>query len=620
MALYSVSVTALRATLLPLLSLGALSCSAPPGDPQPASLGPAFDVVIPDVSPLDSTPLEDVEFDLGPCEGIEEGGACDDGNICTTGDTCVSGFCVPGAAMACGESLDPCTNTVCLPDAGCTEILSADGAQCQLPCYASGRCESGTCIVDPETETVCPLPADPCVSAIACNPIDGECSIKVYALSCPAGMACRERDGLLECATMHPLLCRPCHVDGDCTNSGFLSQQNQCLDYGDAGRFCGGDCTTEPCPDGYACMMPDDGGSSPQCIAVNSTCTCQPEWSSLGYETTCSRSNEWGTCEGQRYCLVGGLTPCSAALPSEEVCDGVDNDCDGQTDFEDGCGPAGACCLGIGECVMSYKISCALQGGTFQGIGVACNGAACGGSTLGACCRPDGTCTEHTLAVCLSLEGQYLGDGSICDGVSCTDLPGVSACCRPDGACSTTTPVNCTLSGGTYQGSATACSELQCPILGACCTADTTCLEISGVECSEIFGDFSQGQTCNETSCLLPPGVGACCLDGGSCAVLDISTCSGQALEGEMCVGQCDAPTLGACCAPLQQGCTEVPIQECPANHQWKGPSTVCADACIETTGICCISSNCYPGLTLPQCDAVNGEFAGPDATCDACE
>ncbi len=122
--------------------------------------------------------------------------------------------------------------------------------------------------------------------------------------------------------------CDPCAATADCAEAGL-----SCVALGQAGAFCAAPCEDhDDCPEGYACdpvsQLEHDGPPAPHCVPTQGECACSPAGVALGAWTPC-----WdGACGGQRGCTEAGLSACDAPAPVAEKCDGVDNDCNGQTD------------------------------------------------------------------------------------------------------------------------------------------------------------------------------------------------------------------------------------------------------------------------------------------------
>ena len=247
-------------------------------------------------------------------------------------------------AVGTGETIAPTAD-------GAGDLVSVGDAELVpggfgWPCKANDECTSGWCVEGPDGN-VC---TESCID------------------SCPGGWACRPianvgQDLIYVCVAPFARLCRPCRTDAECQGP-TVEPGAHCVPFGAQGSFCGATCTGEAdaasCPDGYGCqdVMLAGGSSSKQCLPVDGLCTCSPLAIELGLETDCRIENELGTCESVRRCAVGGLTSCEVHPPSPEVCDGIDNDCNGTTD-----GPLSSDCvmyypdtdadgfgLGVGEC------------------------------------------------------------------------------------------------------------------------------------------------------------------------------------------------------------------------------------------------------------------------------
>ncbi len=208
------------------------------------------------------------------------------------------------------------------------------------PCDNGGDCNEGYCV----------------------QTLDGMQCTTTCVDECPFEWACLLYTPLLPdqvylCMPQFVGLCRPCMANADCWTNGVDAGET-CVQYGAGGNFCGGECETdEDCPGGYDCLELADvsGGSGLQCVLSSGECGCSQWDVDNGAETSCTVTNEWGTCSGERVCLEQGLTLCSAATPAEELCNGADDDCDEEIDEDTGGGsclvmnPFGIC-PGVYDC------------------------------------------------------------------------------------------------------------------------------------------------------------------------------------------------------------------------------------------------------------------------------
>ncbi len=190
------------------------------------------------------------------------------------------------------------------------------------PCLESGECaDNGYCVPSSNSYNVCT--GAPCIEECA-NPA-WQCVFVTFT-----------GDPTYLCIERGINACRPCTASNECDDATGL-QGDKCVFFGEEkGSFCGIACTSDAqCLEGSSCQSVEEvadgkptGQFSNQCVPTSGECACNERAVSDGAFSRCNK----GACGGARLCTAGGLTQCDAITATDEICDGDDNNCNGNID------------------------------------------------------------------------------------------------------------------------------------------------------------------------------------------------------------------------------------------------------------------------------------------------
>jgi cysteine-rich repeat protein len=511
------------------------------------------------------------------------------------------------------------------------------GEGCFLdPCTGNEDCLSGWC-VGHMGENVCTVQCQSeCAPGWSCQQIPGTAPDVVFV-----------------CISDHANLCLPCAAAADC--KGAAGADNVCVDYGAEGSFCGGKCVVDDdCPWGFSCADTTtvDGIATKQCVADTGVCPCTKKSVELSLWTACEVTNQFGSCLGQRVCGTDGLSACDALAPQEEICNGLDDDCDGAIDepglvegkLQELCDDGNSCtedaCKGDLGCQQTPLTGTECFDGNSCTVADHCDAGECVGSPVD--CDDDNPCTDdfcNEAGGCLFQDnaadcddGDPCTVADECSGGQCSGTTIACDChenadCAPleDGnlcngtlVCNTTkVPYQCEVSPDTVvtcpeaEGADAACLAASCdPVTGACslvaanggkacedtnpCTIGDTCqngLCTGGVALNCADDNVCTDDSCDPESGCVHAANSAGCQDGDACTIGD-GCVDGTCVAGDPLVCDDGNECTADSCSPAW-GC----LHEAVAGQ--------CDDGNACTLGDHCSDAKCLPSGLL-SCDDEN--------------